>query len=133
MRGAWTAAACYFAAVFALGFALGTVRVLLLLPVLGEGLAVLLELPIMLAFSWWIAGRIIARLDVAPAVLPRIIMGGGAFALLMLAELMLATQGFGRSLTEHFAHYLTLPGAVGLAGQGVFGAIPLLRLGRDRG
>jgi hypothetical protein len=38
----------YFAAVFALGFALGIVRVLITAPAVGESAAVLLEIPILL-------------------------------------------------------------------------------------
>lgn len=133
MRGAGAAAVWYFAAVFALGFALGTIRVLLLLPVMGEALAVLLELPVMLGFSWWIAGRIIVWQRVGAEFVDRIIMGGDAFALLMLAEAGMSTLLFGLSLSEHFAHYLTVSGLLGLAGQVMFGLVPLLRLGLAQG
>lgn len=132
MRSAWAAAISYFAAVFALGFALGTLRVLVLVPAMEEGLAVLIELPVMLGFSWWIAGRIIRWQEVGADRLSRIIMGGGAFMLLMLAEASVSTLIFGRSLSEHMAHYRAATGQLGLAGQGVFGLIPLLKLGFTR-
>ncbi len=46
----------YFGLVFALGFILGTLRVLVLEPRLGSTGAVLLELPVMLAASWLLCG-----------------------------------------------------------------------------
>jgi hypothetical protein len=47
-----SAVVAYFGIVYALGFALGTVRVLAVAPRIGELPAVLLEAPIMLAASW---------------------------------------------------------------------------------
>lgn len=51
----------YFGLIFALGFAVGTVRVLADVPSLGETGAVVLELPIMLAASWLVCGWLIGR------------------------------------------------------------------------
>ena len=42
----------YFALVFAAGFLLGSIRVLIIIPRSGEAVVVGLELPIMLAVSW---------------------------------------------------------------------------------
>ena len=57
----------YFAVVFAAGFVLGTLRVLVVAPHLGEIAAVVAELPIMLAVSWiicgWLLGRVALRAD----------------------------------------------------------------------
>lgn len=56
-----TPALAYFLIVFGAGFVLGTVRVLLLLPLLGERTAELLEMPLMLAVivvaAQWITKR----------------------------------------------------------------------------
>lgn len=52
MMRAALAGLAYFTLVFAAGFGLGTLRVLALAPILGEGGAVLLELPIILAIAW---------------------------------------------------------------------------------
>src|SRR5690606_39056760 len=49
------AALAYWAAIFALGFVLGTVRTLWLAPAVGELAAVALELPVMLGASAWAA------------------------------------------------------------------------------
>ena len=51
MNRAFAAATLYFAATFAAGFALGTFRTLFLAPRVGEFVAVLIELPIMLAVA----------------------------------------------------------------------------------
>lgn len=52
----------YFALVFAVGFALGAVRVLWLVPRLGERAAELLEAPFMLAASFFFARWVVRRL-----------------------------------------------------------------------
>ena len=52
-------AALYAAIVFALGFALGTLRILFLAPVAGELAAAIVEVPLMLALSW---AFVVARL-----------------------------------------------------------------------
>jgi len=118
----------FFVAVFAAGFVLGTLRVLVLLPRMGELAAVAVELPVMLMLSWVIAGILIRRCDVSARAGARLAMGGLALALLLLAEATLGVLGFGQSLEQHLAHYLTPAGALGLAGQGVFGLIPWLRM-----
>ncbi|MDQ7010342.1 MAG: hypothetical protein Q9M29_00840, partial [Mariprofundaceae bacterium] len=55
----------YFAMVFAAGFMLGIVRVMLLAPNVGETLAVAIELPIMLAVSWISCSMLIDRYSVS--------------------------------------------------------------------
>lgn len=128
MRRAVIAGAVYFLLVFAVGFALGTFRVLVLLPRIGELAAVLLELPVMLAISWILAGRLVARFGVPAAIPARLMMGSVGFALLMVAEMWLAVSLFGQPMAAHLAHYATWPGAIGLAGQAGFGLMPLFRL-----
>lgn len=121
------AAMAYFALVFAAGVLLGTLRTLAVAPVLGEAGAVLLELPVMLAVCWASAGLVLRRITLGPGLYPRLAMGAIAFALLLAAELLLARVAFGRSLSAHLAQFATLPGALGLAGQLAFAAIPALR------
>ncbi|MDM8166597.1 hypothetical protein [Roseovarius sp.] len=122
-----SAGAVYFLLVFAAGFALGTFRVLVLLPRLGELTAVMLELPLMLAISWVCAGWLAGRFHVPGTVADRLMMGGVGFGLLMVAEWMLAVFVFDRPLAAQLAHYATWPGAIGLAGQVAFGVMPVLR------
>lgn len=126
------AGAVYFLAVFLAGFVLGTMRVLVLVPYMGEIAAVSLEIPLMLFISWVAAGRIISCLGVPALVMARLVMGGFAFVLLMLAEFGLSLWLFDRSLAAHLAHYSTWTGAVGLTAQVVFALIPVLRLNLSR-
>lgn len=118
----------YFGWVFALGFVLGTLRVLVISTALGEVGAVIAEIPVMLGASWLISGWVINRFDVPKHARPRLLMGGTALALLLMAELALSLTVFERSLIEHFRFYLSLHGALGLWGQIIFGFIPLARL-----
>ncbi|NNE17810.1 MAG: hypothetical protein HKN10_04955, partial [Myxococcales bacterium] len=90
----------YFAIVFAAGFALGAVRVLLVVPRFGELPAVLLELPIMLGVSWLVCAKVIARYQLLPRISPRLTMGAVAFSLLILAELSFSLTLFGRSIND---------------------------------
>jgi hypothetical protein len=128
-RGAIGAAiksgAVYFAVVFLLGFALGSVRTVLIAPRLGETLAVVLETPVMLAVSWFVAAWCVGRFETPPTALARLAMGGVAFALLMAAELGVSLAVFHRSGSQHLAGYRSVSGAAGLAAQVAFAAIPL--------
>ncbi|MEX5727030.1 hypothetical protein Ga0609869_000383 [Rhodovulum iodosum] len=126
MGRALKAGLAYFALIFAAGFALGTLRVLVLLPRMGEAVAVALELPVMLGLSWLAAGALIGRFAV-PAGAARLAMGGAAFGLLMAAEVGVSVFALGRDIAGHFGHWATLPGAAGLAGQVAFGLIPWAR------
>jgi hypothetical protein len=118
------AAAAYWAAIFALGFALGTARVLWLAPRLGETTAVCVELPLMLAASLFAARRLTRRYAVRGGG-PALAMGALAFALLMTAEAILAVGLFGQSLADWLAALAVMPGLLGLAGQLAFAVMPL--------
>lgn len=132
MTVALKAACAYAAIVFAIGFALGTLRVLFVAPGLGEAGAVLVELPVMLAVSWIACGRIVGRYRVPGRPGTRLMMGGVAFLLLMLAELGVSVFAFGRTVAEHFDTYASPVAALGLAAQIAFALFPLLHL-RGRG
>jgi hypothetical protein len=58
----------YAIIVFLIGFILGTIRVLLVVPRLGETTAVIIEAPVMLTASWLICRWCVDRLDVAATV-----------------------------------------------------------------
>jgi hypothetical protein len=130
MIQALKAGAVYVALVFLAGFGLGVLRVLVVAPRLGAVVAVLIEAPAILVISWAVCRGCVARFGVAPAPGPRLMMGGSAFVLLMGLEVALSVLAFGRSLAEHLGGYLTLPGALGLAAQLGFAAIPLIQLRR---
>lgn len=125
MRALPMVAFVYFSIVFAVAFALGVLRVTIAVPLLGALAAVALEVPILLAVSWAVAGWIARwwhrqRLE-------WLAMGLLAFAMLMVAEVALSTILFGQSLAQFFGAFATAPGALGLAGQIGFALIPSLR------
>ena len=117
--------AAYVAAVFAAGFVLGVLRTLVLVPLLGELGAVLVELPVILTIAWLVCARILRRWPLLPQAAAG--MCAIAFLLLMLAEAGLSTLLAGRSLVEHLALYAQLPHQVGLAGQLVFAVFPWMQ------
>lgn len=119
------AGAAYFAVVFALGFVLGAIRVLWLAPMIGETAAVMAEQPVMLTASWFVARWLVQQYDVARAR-ERLVMGACAFSMLMIAELLLAVSLFGQTPGQWLDGVATMPGPIGLAGQMMFGLIPLV-------
>jgi hypothetical protein len=126
------AGAIYFLIVFLTGFVLGALRVLVIVPRLGDVSAVLLELPLMLAASWLVCRHLIRRMGVAADLMPRLLMGLTGLTLLMLAEMALGLFGFGRGLEMQFTALAQPAGLIGLTGQIAFGAIPLLQVLRNR-
>ena len=115
----------YFLVVFACGFVLGAIRVTFVAPATGALAATLIELPLMLAISWWVASRVVEKLKVAAHIGDRLVMGGVGFVLLMVAEFTLGTL-LGRSLAEQWHDLGQPPGLVGIGGQIVFGLMPPL-------
>jgi hypothetical protein len=122
------AALAYFALVFAVGFLLGTIRVLFVAPLSGDLPAVFLEAPIMLLVSWSACGALVRRFAV-DGRRAGLTMGGAAFAMLMTAELALSLLVFGRSPAEQLRAYGAPAGAIGLMSQIAFGLFPMLRSG----
>ena len=128
MTSALKAGFGYFAVVFIAGFMLGVARTLLIAPLTGDLAAVALELPLILTVSWVACGWAIRRHDVARESGARLVMSLASFILLMAAELAVSTLIAGRSLDQHFALYRTAPVLLGLCGQLVYAALPLIRL-----
>ena len=118
------AALVYVLAAFALGFLLGPLRELWLLPAIGRLPALLVELPILLGFCWWIAPRIARPIPPGGA---RLRMGGAAFAILLALEFGLGTLVRGWDLAGWLGELATPHGAVGLLGYALFALIPWAR------
>jgi hypothetical protein len=124
------AGVAYFILVFALGFILGFIRDIVFQ--VGEAeisriVAVLVELPVMLAASWVACGFIVRRFSVPAVMGERIIMGAVAFALLMIGELSIGVLLLNRSMAAHFLTYTQLSYALGLAAQLCFAAFPQIQ------
>ena len=126
MKTAFGAGVAYFALVFAVGFALGTVRVLILVPRLGALYSGLIELPIILTAAWFICRWLVNRFKLDDRWSVRFTMGATAFMLLMVAELSMSLILFDRSVFEHFSFYRSAHALLGLAGQVVFALFPML-------
>ena len=118
--------------VFLIGFILGTIRVLLVVPWLGETTAVIIEAPVMLAASWFVCRWSVGRLSVRRAAPPRSSMGLVAFLVLMSAEFGLGTL-LGRSLGDQLAAYKSPPGAIGLGAQMIFAMFPVIQVSQRFG
>jgi hypothetical protein len=122
-----TAGALYAIIVFVSGFILGTIRVLLVAPRLGETLAVIVEAPLILAASWFVCCWCVDRLDVRRTVPTRSLMGSVAFLVLMEAEIGLGAV-LGQSLMDQIAAYGSTAGAIGLAAQVIFATFPVVQV-----
>ncbi|MFM0027358.1 hypothetical protein PQR70_13960 [Paraburkholderia madseniana] len=126
------AGSVYALSVFTIGFALGAIRVLLLVPRLGEVAAVLLETPFMLAASWkmsrWSAKKHGLLTDTAGTL----VMGAIAFAVLLFAELATSVLCVNRTVADYFADFWSVPKAIGLVAQLCFASFPFLQASRNR-
>lgn len=120
------AAALYFALVFGAGFVLGVVRLLWLVPRLGERAAELAEMPVMLvvivAAAWWVTRRLAVPRNAAA----RLSMGVLALVLLLAVEFTVVLWLRGLTLEQYFATRDPVAGAVYYALLGVFAAMPAL-------
>lgn len=120
------AGATYFATVFLVGFAAGMMRVVVFEPEVGPLLAVALELPVMLAASWFACATLIQWFAVDTSFGDRALMGAVAFVLLVLAELGLSVAA-GGSTADFFLRFTESPGQLGLIGQIIFALFPLIQ------
>jgi len=118
----------YFFGVFCVGFLFGGVRLMLLVPTVGELLAVAIEVPVMLVFCWILCRQAILLLSVSPRGPDRLAMGATALLCLLFGELGLAIVFFGQTVTQFLTSFLLSAGLIGLAGQLLFASFPLLQL-----
>ena len=128
----FTSSAVYFAIVFGAGFVFGTVRVVWLVPTVGVRIAELTELPLMLAVVFfaarWVNRRFLTERDQST----RLIVGVVAFALLLLAELILGVTLGGLTPKEVFLNHDPVSGTAYYLSLCVFALMPwcLGRVGR---
>lgn len=119
------AASAYFLIVFAAGFALGAIRVPLLVPRLGMRVAELLEMPLMLAVILW-ASRRLARLRPALSRKGRLAAGTLALAFMLAAELGIAFVLGGQSPADYVASRDPVSGTAYLTGLVIFAIAPTM-------
>ncbi|MFN3864472.1 MAG: hypothetical protein ACK4RT_09360 [Erythrobacter sp.] len=124
-----SAGLAYWAVVFALGFVLGTIRVLWLAPLIGLLPATALELPVMLGASWLASGWLVRRFAINTAG-EALVAGSLAFLLLMVAECTLAVTMMGQTPAQWLADVRQPHALLGLAGQALFALMPWWRVTR---
>ncbi len=116
----------YFALVFGAGFVLGPIRVLWLVPRLGERIAELLEPPVMLVVIVLSARWIVRRFALPPVAASRLAMGGLAIGLLLAAEFAVVLWLRGMTLAEYFATRDPVSGTAYYAALAAFAVMPML-------
>ena len=118
--------AIYFALVFGAGFALGPIRVLWLVPRVGERLAELIEAPIMLAVVVFAARWIVRRLGPDTTPSDGAIVGSAALGLLLGFESGAVLWLRGLNIAEYVASRDPVAGAVYLVLLALFAVMPLV-------
>lgn len=126
MKRALLAATVYFLALFSLGFALGTIRVLFIVPRFGPLAATIAEAPIMLIAAFWACRWSIRRWRVPGAITTRLAMAIWFLVMLFVFETVLGAALFGRTMTEQWAVLATSAGLVGLAAQVIAALFPTM-------
>lgn len=126
LRPLIAASFAYFGLVFAAGFALGTLRVLLIVPLVGEGKAEILEMPLMLAISFLAAGFVLKRFTVA-GMLGTSFVGLLALTLLLATELTVVLQFRGMNFRQYVDSRDPLALTVYAIGLLAFAAMPSIR------
>ncbi len=121
-----SAAAAYFGLVFGAGFMLGAIRVPFLVPRLGERVAELAEMPVMLVVIVLAARFVVRRFGAPPPVSAWLPVGALALAFLVGAELALAALLQSRSVGDYVASRDPISGSVYLAMLGVFALMPAI-------
>ena len=116
----------YFTLVFGVGFVLGTIRTLWVVPRVGARKAELMETPIMLVVTIVAARSIILRLGLPFTFSARLGMGCIALALLLVAEFGLVLWLRGLSIREYLATRDPVSGTVYYVMLAVFAVMPLL-------
>jgi hypothetical protein len=115
----------YFAIAFAAGFALGTVRVLWVVPWLGVRTAELAEMPIMLAVTVLSARWVSRRFSTPYAIPARLAIGLVGLALLLAVEFSVVLWLRGLTLEQYFATRDPVSGTAYFAMLALFAAMPL--------
>jgi len=131
MKRALIAATVYFLALFSLGFVLGTIRVMVVAPRLGDLPATAAEVPIMLAASLFASRWAVRRWQVSSATHARLAMTVWFLGLLLAFETLLGLALFGRTLAQQVAAFAAPAGLLGLAAQVIAAGMPLW-VGRGR-
>jgi type IV secretory pathway TrbD component len=116
----------YFALVFGMGFVLGAIRTLWVVPRLGARRAELMEMPIMLAVTIVAARWIVLRFSVAMMWSARLGMGCIALVLMLVAEFGFVLWIRGISIRDYLATRDPVSGTAYYVMLVVFAVMPLV-------
>lgn len=116
----------YFAVVFGAGFVLGFFRVVFVVPKIGVRWAELIEVPMMITISYFVARWLIGRLQIPYRLPDRVCIGIIALFLLISAELGLVFWLQKLTLGEYVASRDPISGTAYLISLLLFGIFPLI-------
>jgi hypothetical protein len=128
MRAALSAATAYFLILFALGFVLGTIRVLLIAPRFGALAATVSEVPVMITAGYFTCRRVLRRWHVPADMRTRWAMVMLFLLLLAIFETLLGALLFGRTVASQWVALATPAGLVGVSAQIVAALLPVFFL-----
>jgi hypothetical protein len=126
MRQVLKAGAIYFAVVFGAGFILGPIRILVLVPRVGERIAELVETPIMLTVIVVSARWVTRRFVSAHTPVDLLAVGCVALGLLLACEFTVVLWLRGLTIPEYVARRDPVAGVVYAVMLAVFAVMPLL-------
>jgi len=117
--------AVYFSLVFSVGFILGVIRTLWVVPRVGERAAELLEAPLMLAAIYF-AARFITQHFKASSTVDHLYSGVVALILMLTVEFSVVLALQGKSIAEYWAERDPVAGAVYVVMLSIFAVMPWL-------
>lgn len=116
----------YFSLVFAIGFVLGTIRTLWIVPNVGPKIAELMEMPVMLLVTILAARWVVRRLSFCGTPVGRLSVGVVALGLLLMAEFAVVVWIRELTIAQYLASRDPLTGSVYLVMLVAFAVMPLL-------
>jgi len=114
----------YFLLVFGAGFVLGTVRVLLIVPLIGDRAAELLEMPLMLLATVLAARWVTRRFPEPRTSAARLSIGGIALGLMLAGELAVGIGLRGMTPAEVFLNRDPVSGTAYYVSLVLFAVMP---------
>jgi len=126
MRHILIGSGIYFAFVFFVGFVLGTVRVLLLVPAVGERYAELIEIPLMLIAIYYSALYVVNRYSEAGSLSAFTYIGIIALAILLMFEFIFVLGIRGISIEQYISSRDPVSGTAYVLSLLVYVAMPFM-------
>jgi len=123
---------------FMAGFAMGTIRQGILVPIVGETLAVLMEIPFMLVICWALSKHCLTSYYLSKCLLlwrdeytDVDTIGITSFITLLMLETFLSITVFHASLNDVQEGFSTTNGRLGLCAQLLAASFPIIQLPRQ--